>query len=553
MASLTTKILNSLGWILSNVLAKNGIQVVRRIVLWQFLDAAAFGLNATVWMVINTLDMLRDMGFANALLQRKGDLQSAISVTFWTNLVIHLSVYGVIVAVAPAVAAHFAEPELVPLLRYTGIIVLLRAFGKASFVLLQKEFRFKAILYINVTEMVTTTAAILAFAATGYGVWSFVWGTMIGTVFRNVASWIARPVRVGKFDLRVAKEMFDFAKHMTISTLALMLIRNMPIYFVGKFLGMSACGFYVEAERLAGLVATNVTRLLGSILFPAFSEIGENYTRVRRAWGTAVRYVTILIMPLGLGMVLFSREILLGFYPDVLEVAIVPMSVLALFSVFRGVASTLSDVSKGVGKPWTLTRSAMVHAILMAPCLLVSVVAPRYFGDLVGLLGQLSLPEYLLLRLSLTLSEVEAGIAFASLAVSGTAVISVANLFALCHREVGITVAETRAALRPALWAGLGMGVCAILARGGLYATLAELNALVLASGSVLGAALVTSLDNFRYPLVLGVGGALAFAAYAAILHFVFPEVASELLARLRRRATESPRKKKGKRVEATV
>jgi hypothetical protein len=96
MASVTTKILNSLGWVFSNMVAVNAIEFVRTAVLWYFLTEGDFGLNSMTWLVISSLNLLTDMGFTQALVQRRTDMREAITVAWYANIVIHGAVYGVI-------------------------------------------------------------------------------------------------------------------------------------------------------------------------------------------------------------------------------------------------------------------------------------------------------------------------------------------------------------------------------------------------------------------------------------------------------------------------
>ena len=189
-------------------------------------------------------------------------------------------------------------------------------------------------------------------------------------VVRTIILWWVLPIRIGRFDVRVAKEMFHFGMHMSFSTVGLWLIKNLDRLFVGRYMGQTALGYYTLAFTLSNMIAVNVARMLGTVLFPAFAEIGHDYDRVRGAWLQAVRYSMVGIVPLGAAVITFAPEILLTFFPQ-RPIVTVPLAILTVCAVARGVGVPLGDLAKGIGKPAILTRVAFWHVVVLAPLLFV--------------------------------------------------------------------------------------------------------------------------------------------------------------------------------------
>jgi len=143
----------------------------------------------------------------------------------------------VVYAIAPAVAVHFNEPQVTSVLRVVSISIVLGSFGSANEALLRKNFQFKPLLFVDTADLVVQTSSQIILALLGYGVWSLVYGTIASTVARSFLMWWIAPIRVGRFDMAVAKDMFRFGMNISGSTFFLYLITNMDNYFVGKFLG----------------------------------------------------------------------------------------------------------------------------------------------------------------------------------------------------------------------------------------------------------------------------------------------------------------------------
>jgi O-antigen/teichoic acid export membrane protein len=332
--------------------------------------------------------------------------------------------------------------------------------------------------------VLTVVQIVLAWA--GYGVWSLVYGTIAAFSVRSLALWWLAPIRVGRFDLRVFQEMFHFGKHMTLSTLGLWLIKNMDYYFVGRYLGLAALGYYTLAFKLSDLIAVNVVRNLASVLFPAYSELKQDVERLRGAWLRSVRYTMLLVMPMGLGLMLFSREIILAFYPGK-DVVIVPMAILVVFSLCRGVGVPLGDLAKAIGRPQILTRAVIVHILLMAPALYV---VTAWLG-----------------------LELDQGLVAVSVVVAAVPIIAVHVSYRLAARHVKFTAKQVLGALLPSVVAGAVMAAGTLAVKWGLLWLAPGMPALV----------------------ILVALGALSCLLYALALLKLFPETARDLRGLLER------------------
>ena len=522
MASLTTKVINSLGWIFTNMMTKNVLQFARTVILWRLLDADDFGLNGMAWLAINAFTLLQDMGFQSALIQRKSDLDKAISVTWYANVVIRLVVYVILFLVAPLVAAHFDEPEVSPILRVAGVCVVIGSFGSANEALLRKNFQFKRVLVVETVELVVLFGVQVVLAWMGLGVWSLVYGTMASAAVRSLVLWRLAPIRLVKFDPAVAREMFHFGKHMTVSTLLLWLIGNMDYYFVGKFLGKAALGFYTLAFRLAFLIATNVARMLGSVLFPAFSEIGRDLDRVRTAWLRSVLYSMVLMMPMALGLIIFSRQIMLTFYKAECEVIVLPMAILTVAALCRAVGMPMGDLQKGIGRPELLTRVAFWHMVVMGPILFLITAPLEPTIRAVLSSANLSALEQSIAMAFIAPMEMWVGLSGVSAAISSvTVAVGIGLGLVLTAREVRFTAGQLLGSLKPSLFGGLAMAFTAWL-------------------GKLLLSLVFPKVPPYVELLILG---PIACAAYLLALWKLFPSVSADMRNLLKRRQAEMSRR----------
>ncbi len=482
MKTLTSRVLTSLVWVFTNIAAKNAVQFTRNVILWRLLSRREFGLNGMVWIAINGATLLQDLGFQAELIQRKKEIGGAISVTWYANVVIRSVIYVLLYFLSPLVAAHFREPEIQSLLQVASLGIVVGAFGSANEAMLRKNFQFKRLLVVEMVEMVTLTVAQILLAWHGLGVWSLVYGSIFSSLARSICLWWLAPIRLVGFNWRLAKEMLHFGKHMTISTLGLWFIKNMDYYFVGKFMGAAALGVYTLAFKLSELIATNVVRSLASVFYPAFSEVAHDTERLRGGWLRALRYSMLVVTPMGVALMLLSSEVIRSFYPGQ-EIATVPMTILLLFSLCRGIGTPVGDLAKAINKPSILTRAVEIHALLMGPTLywITSQWTPPIQLDLMGPLNAVTVSnewQGLLMgpvfhcAMGFWQPELEWGLIQVSIVVAVTPLFGLAVSLWLTSREVKFTAQQVLGALLPSAVSALFMAVSTLAFKWAWYAAL---------------------------------------------------------------------------------
>src|SRR5271167_2878081 len=81
-------------------------------VLARLLGPKDFGLVGMVTAFTGVLSLFRDFGLSSAAVQRTTVTEEQISTLFWINVLVGLLLALVAVAMAPAIAAFYHEPEL---------------------------------------------------------------------------------------------------------------------------------------------------------------------------------------------------------------------------------------------------------------------------------------------------------------------------------------------------------------------------------------------------------------------------------------------------------
>ena len=74
-------------------------------------------------------------------------------------------------------------------------------------------------------------------------------------------------------------------------------MRNADNLLIAKFVGASALGYYNRAYNLMLLPVQQISQVLGRVMFPALSSMGDDHARVRTAYIRALLVINVLAVP----------------------------------------------------------------------------------------------------------------------------------------------------------------------------------------------------------------------------------------------------------------
>lgn len=366
-------------WVGLSTVVRTFFQMVTKYVLARMLFPADFGLVAMAYIAIDFLQMFREMGFSSALIYYKGDTRKAADTTFLTLIAIAVVLVAAALVAAPTVASFYRTPELTPVMRALSINILLSAFGQVQLSLLAKNLAFRERLLPDLVPTVVYGVIAVLLALMGLGVWSLVIAKIVNSILTSVLAWIVVPwwrPRL-RFDREMARELFDYGIHIVGSSWLVFFITNLDNTFIARLLGAEPLAYYGFAYSTANLPATHISRIVGQVLFPAYSKIQEDVGALRRAFFRTLHYVSLLSIPVAVGMIAFASPFILTIYGQKWAPSIVPLQLLGVYGLLRSVAVNMGSVFKAGGKPNWLTSIALgrlaVMGILLYP-------AARYYG-----------------------------------------------------------------------------------------------------------------------------------------------------------------------------
>ena len=295
---------------------KFAISLTSTVILGRLLVPADFGLVATIGPLVAFADLLRDLGFTQAVVQRREISMGEVNALFWLSVLITIVLATLLSLASPAVAALFHEPRLTSLLIVAAWTLVLGSFSALPLAWLNRQLRFSVIAGI---EMVASAMSLTAAATCAWLTHSY-WALMIASVGYTLSAAVLSQWASGWRPGRPAfgpsvMEMAKFGAGVSTANIFNFLARNADNLLIAMADGPALLGLYDRAYKLMLLPLTQVTWPVSRVLAPVLTRQRDDPARYRATYFNAVGYMMLATQPGLIVAVLYAEpviKILLG-------------------------------------------------------------------------------------------------------------------------------------------------------------------------------------------------------------------------------------------------
>jgi O-antigen/teichoic acid export membrane protein len=363
----------------SAVLWRSGAQIAGQLIAWastflviRVLDPADYGLFSMTQVVLALLNMLNGYGLASALIRLpttdEAEFRRAARQLFGMLLLLNGGLALMQLALAPAAAAYFRQPDVASLLRVQAALYLTTPFVAFPYALLARAMDFRRQAAVNLLASLAGAVTALGGALSGWGVWTLVAAPFALFSTRAVGMMIAARAWIApSFDFRGAGAMARFGGLMAAGQLFWFLQAQADVFIGGRLLNPHTLGLYTTALFLTQIFTSKVVPPLNEIAFSAYAKIQDDRTTSAAAFLKGARVIMAAALPFYLGLAAVVEplvEVVLG--PKWSGVAPV-LRLLALAMPFFALQSLFAPASDAAGHPNISMRNAATGAVLL-PC-----------------------------------------------------------------------------------------------------------------------------------------------------------------------------------------
>ena len=349
------------------------ITPITQVALAHILAPEAFGVVATVTMVISFADMLSDAGFQKYLVQHEfsdeGDLFANANVAFWTNLTVSLSLWLLISVFSNPLATAVGCDGLGLVLVIAGSSLPLTALSSIQLAMYHRNFNFKDLLAVRVAAASVPLFVTIPLAILGLNYWSLVIGIIAGNVVNAVAltarsSW--KPSL--HYSWKRLLSMMSFSAWTLLESISIWLTSWVGTFILGSVLSPYYLGLYKTSIGMVNAAMGIITSATTPILFSALSRFQNDEKQFQQVFFEMQKKVAFFVVPLGVGIFVFrdfATELLLG--PQWHEAAAM-LGYWGLSSSFVIILSHYaSEVFRSKGRPRLSFYNQCVYLCILIP------------------------------------------------------------------------------------------------------------------------------------------------------------------------------------------
>ena len=374
-----TKVVAAAKWsLITEVLAKL-ITPITNIILAHILAPTAFGILATIMMVISFAEMLADAGFQKFLVQyefeSEEDKQKSVSVAFISNIVLAMILWIAIIVWRDDLASLVGNDGLGIPLAVMGTMLPLSAFSSIQMAMYRRSFNFKFLLSIRMITIITPLFVSIPMALAGFDYWALIAGLLAAQLFTAIALCIRQEKLISiYFSYQVFRNMFSFSAWSLAEAFSIWLTAWIDTFIISHFLNAYYLGMYKMPTAIVTTVMAIATSSMAPVLFSALSRHQHNKVEFEKTFFTFQRYMALFLVPLGVGMFVYQDfivQILLG--PQWKLAGIVLGSWALSSSLVTAISYLISEAFRAKGMPNISFLAQMAHLIVLIPVIYICV------------------------------------------------------------------------------------------------------------------------------------------------------------------------------------
>jgi O-antigen/teichoic acid export membrane protein len=396
--SLANKTVHGLFWVsITNILIKI-INFIITIILARLLEPKEFGLFALGLIFVYFFETFRDLGIGSALIYKNEDINKSANTAFFLFPSIAIAFFLISYIIAPYASDFFREEQLGTIIRVLSLSFVIWSFGTLPSVLLDKSLEFKKQALRQIIPKLGYGIITILLALRGFGVWSLILGTLTQWIFSVIIVWSIiewRPLYI--FEKKTSYELLNYGKEVASANIILFLISIVDVTMIGRLLDTTYVGYYSIALGISGLITSQISLIIGRVMFPVYSLIQGEITYRKKIFIRTIKYVSIISIPASIGTSVIAWDLVNVVYGPKWLPAVAALQLLCFYGLSRSILATTENLYLAAGKPEIRTRLNLMQLVLMAALMYPLVILYGIMGAAIAA----TIPSVLIVFLTL--------------------------------------------------------------------------------------------------------------------------------------------------------
>jgi len=358
-------------WVFFLRYAGHVLGFVKTIVIANLMFVDDYGIMTATLLMVEFLTTLSETGYYSALIQKKDHihdyLDTAWTVAIFRGVILFLLLYFL----SPLFASFRIAPDkqelAVSVMRIMGGCFLISGFSNIGIIHFSRDINFRPLTFVKIAEILIDIVISITLVVIYRSIWAYVAGWLVSGLFGCIMGYVICDYRPRlKLDFAKARELWQFGKWIYYLTIIGFIIRCGESYFVWGILGVNALGIYRLAYRYSTLPATEITNVIGQVLFPAFSKLQDDLPRLKEAYLKVLRLTSFLTVPMAFGLAVVGPDFVRLVFKPELHAMIPAMQILAFKGLYWSIGGTRAPLIQALGKPQINWHYSLFRLIILA-------------------------------------------------------------------------------------------------------------------------------------------------------------------------------------------
>lgn len=373
MSELNKKMVKATKWSSITELIAKLITPITSIILARLLTPDAFGVVATLTMIISFAEIFTDAGFQKFLIQHEFrddiDKEESTNVAFWSNFTLSMVIWAIIGIFSEPLATMVGNPGLGHVLTIACVSIPLAAFSSIQMALYKRNFDFKSLFKVRIAGICIPIFVTIPLAYILKSYWALVIGTIAANLVNAVlltiySEWKPRFY----FNIQKLKSMLSFTLWSMIEAVSIWLTSYIDVFIIGIYLNEYYLGLYKTSMTVVGQITGLITAATTPILFSSLSRLQTDENAFRTLFFKFQKIVSVFVIPIGVGIFCYNKlvtSLLLG--PQWLETA----PFIGLWGLTSAITIVMShycsEVYRAKGRPKLSFLVQVLHIVFLWP------------------------------------------------------------------------------------------------------------------------------------------------------------------------------------------
>lgn len=376
---LASRALKGAGWLVFSRFVTRIIDFLTLLVLARILTPADFGVAALATSMVVIVDTVLEVPVTQALLRLDTIDKTHLDTGFTLSLLRSIVVALILVAIVWPFSVFNRDSLLIPLVAVVAIGPIARGLNSPGMVYFARDLGFRQIFLLETFGKVCASIVAITIVLSGGRYWAIAANFATASVAAACLSYVLAPYRPA-FSLSRLKDFAGFIGWFSSAQLVAALNWQFDRFLIGAFADKPTLGRYAVASDVAVIPSQSIIGPAQQPVMAAFSRITSDPERMRTAFLKAVRFITMVSLPVCIGISLTAdlvTDLLLG---NQWKASAPLLSLLALSILPIPYFQTLNSASLASDRPHIIFRLNVIDLCFR----LVAVIAGFYLYSVTG-------------------------------------------------------------------------------------------------------------------------------------------------------------------------